>query len=372
MIKKFKKGVNVTVTALAAVVAFVLVFSAYGGCIDPRSWTLPSLAVLAFPAVAVLNVVCLAVCLLLRNRVASFVLGGALLLSLPAVRWNMPMSWSSAPTDETRAFTVMTWNVIGFEHMTNNAKETTLQHILDVDADVVVLQETSLDGNDFTKSPLVKRLREKLVKAYPYRSNPRADVCLLSKFPFSVVPETTMRNRLTFDVPHTYGKIFDLNINGHDLRIIGLHMQSIGLTSDDKLLFKKVVTGQEGVHSKNQARKVKHSLIDKLSGAFTRRAGEAHTVRAVVEKSPENLIVCGDFNDVPGSYSYRTVRGDMNDAYIDCATWPVNTYNSNGFYYRIDHMFYRGGFKAVASRCDKAGESDHYPIITTFEWKDND
>lgn len=372
MIKKYKKGVNVTVTALAAVVALVLMFSSYGGCIDPRSWSMPSLAVLAFPVVAVVSLVCLIVCLLLRNKVATLVLGAALLLSLPAVRWNMPMSWSSAPDDESRTFTVMTWNVMGFDFLKQDEHLSTMQHILDVDADLVVLQEASMEGFDFMTTLNVKELKETVCEKYPYRSSQRADVCLLSKYPFTVVPDTTMRNRLSFDSPHTYGKIFEVKVNDRDLRIIGLHMQSIGLTSDDKQLFKGVVTGQESVHSKEQARKVKHSLIDKLSGAFIRRAGEAHTVKTIVENSPENLIVCGDFNDVPGSYSYRTVRGDMHDAYIDCATWPVNTYNRNGFYYRIDHMFYRGGFKAVASRCDKAGKSDHYPIITTFEWKDND
>ena len=363
---------RIFVTIISSLTALFLLLGAYGGYIDPRSWSFPSLVVLGFPIVAVVALVLLALCLLLRNNRAATTIGVALLVSFPAIKQNMPLSWSSTPDDKSKAFTVLTWNVIGFETMTQGAQQTTMQHILDVDADVVVLQESSLDGNDFMEYPNVKKYASEVIAKYPYRSNSRGDVAIMSKVPFELVPDNTMRNRLDSTVPHTYGRIFDMKIKEHYLRIIGLHMQSIGLSSEDKQLFKDVVRGKEYVDSKAQAQKVKHSLIDKLISAFKRRAGEAQAVHAIIEKSPRNLIVCGDFNDVPGSYSYRTVRGDMSDAYVDCGTWPVNTYNRNGFYFRIDHMFYRGQMDAVSSRIEKVGESDHYPIVTTFEWKERD
>ena len=38
---------------IAIVASFALLFAAYGGRVDPNIWTLPSLATLALPAVAV-------------------------------------------------------------------------------------------------------------------------------------------------------------------------------------------------------------------------------------------------------------------------------------------------------------------------------
>ena len=79
------------------------------------------------------------------------------------------------------------------------------------------------------------------------------------------------------------------------------------------------------------------------------------------------MIVCGDFNDTPGSYSYRTVRGDdMRDAYLDCAFGPAITYHDNRFYFKIDHVLYRGNLRAVDIERGRIDASDHYPLLATF------
>ena len=32
------------------------------------------------------------------------------------------------------------------------------------------------------------------------------------------------------------------------------------------------------------------------------------------------VILCGDFNDTPASYTYRTVKGDLTDGFRDCGS----------------------------------------------------
>lgn len=212
-----------------------------------------------------------------------------------------------------------------------------------------------------------------VIKRYPYRSAGPRDLVILSKQPYTVMPDTTLINNQLIDGDnkhfHYYGKVFDLKVKGHDLRIVNLHMQSIGLTSDDKQLYNDIATLNRKVNTKSELRDVKHSLYDKLSVAFSRRAGEAEAVRRIVDASGRNVIVCGDFNDTPGSYSYLTVKGDdMRDSYVDCARWPVNTFNSSRLYFKIDHMLYRGGMRAIKAMSPRVGASDHYPLVTTFEW----
>lgn len=221
---------------------------------------------------------------------------------------------------------------------------------------------------------MAKPLRSEVLKRYPYHSRGCQDVAIMSKYPFTLVPNTTLRNRQNIcgeGTYHTYGKVFDLVVKGKPLRLIALHMQSIGLSEEDKHLYKEITSFDEKVHTGSQLRHVKHSLTDKLASAAVRRSVEAQAVRKIIDESQGNIIVCGDLNDVPRSYTYFTLLGnDMNDVHVECGTLPVNTYNRDWMYFKIDHMFYRGDMRAVNTRCDKAGASDHYPVITTFEWTD--
>jgi len=356
---------NITIAVLAALVAAGMLVSAYGGTIDPRTFAYPGLATLALPVVMVVAVAALVVSLLLRHRVASLIVGISILLSMPSIHTVFPMSWNSQPDDESRSFTVLSWNVAGF-------RSDAMRHVLAADADLVLLQEASIDNEMYLTFHNPQPLIDSLTTRYPYHTEGCSDVVILSKVPFTLVPDTTMRNmRGMFSDRsyHTFGRVYDLKIKGENLRIVSVHMQSIGLKIEDKKLYKDIATFNRKVNTKQELRDVKHSLTDKLTGSFRRRAGEAHTVRDIIDAAPGNVIVCGDFNDTPGSYCYRTIRGDdMSDAFVDCGTLPINTFNRDGLYFKIDHVLYRGDIKAVATRREKWKASDHYPQITTFEW----
>lgn len=351
----------------------VLLLSAYGGHIDPRSFALPSLFTLGLPFVAFASLLVLVMCVIARSKWASMIVIAAILLSLPSLKLVCPFSHSLEPQHPDSTFTVMTWNVVEFDSVTDTTSCATLRYIIDTDADVVVLQEASQERN-YLVWPGVAPLRDELIEHYPYHSSGYRDIVILSKVPYTVVEDTTLRNNQISESPwehyHSYGKVFDLNIKGHSLRIVGLHMQSIGLSEDDRKLYNNIATLNEKVNTKQELRFVKHSLIDKLSSAFRRRAVEACDVRTLIDSGAENIIVCGDFNDTPASFCYNTIKGDdMRDSYVDCGTWPTYTFNGHFMYFKIDHMLYKGNMRALSSSSPRAGASDHYPVITTFEWE---
>ena len=58
------------------------------------------------------------------------------------------------------------------------------------------------------------------------------------------------------------------------------------------------------------------SLAKKLKNALGLRGYQADTVRKQLDASPYPLIICGDFNDVPNSYTYFHIRGNLQDAFI--------------------------------------------------------
>ncbi len=348
---------------IAAVVALLLVVSAYGGVIDPRKSALPSLVSMALPFVSVAAVVSLVLFAVFHLKWSTVIVAVAIVLSLPSIRLVWPMSWSSSPRDGSQSFTMMTWNVCGF-------RPEVARRVMQSGVDVVVLQEASVETENYIKYYLPKSVADSIKACYPYHTQGGSDVVIMSRVPFTLVADTTMRNRWGLygeGTYHIYGRIYDLDIDGHPLRVVGMHLQPFGLNGSDKELYKDVIRNR--VNTRSELREVKHSLVDKIAGASIRRADEAHAVRDVRDSAPGNAIVCGDFNDTPGSYTYRTIKGnDFADSFVKCGTLPVNTYHNDGFYFKIDHMLYRGDLKAVSTRRERWTESDHYPIITTFEW----
>jgi endonuclease/exonuclease/phosphatase (EEP) superfamily protein YafD len=59
----------------------------------------------------------------------------------------------------------------------------------------------------------------------------------------------------------------------------------------------------------------------------------------------------------------------MKDAYEECALGPTITFHASRFYFRIDHVLYKGNFEAIDIERGDQKSSDHYPLLTTFKWK---
>ncbi len=370
---------SLTCTVIALVVAACLVLAAYGGHIDPRTWTLPSMFTLAFPIIATIAAVAAVMFLLLRQWRCVAILAVALAVCWPTSRMLFPMHFSSTPTatDTAGTFRVLTFNVRGFgDEGYSREPSSTMRYILDQNADFVITQETALGPKDFTDTERVKSMKEEINRLYPYHSHGYHDLAILSKHPYKVLEDTTLKQGWMspdniHNEYHFYAKAFDIQLpQGRQLRIIGVHLQSIGLSDGDKELYMQITRLDK--ETRQQMSEVRHSLMSKVASAYRRRAAEADQLRTIIDQGPANVIVCGDFNDTPASYCYNTVRGDdMHDAWQDCAFWPTYTYNANRFYFKIDHMLYRGDLRATDVSSDRAGCSDHYPILATFEWTEN-
>lgn len=249
-----------------------------------------------------------------------------------------------------------------------------MQYILEQDADFVLLQEGSQE-RDYLRLSNVSMMREELEAKYPYHSDGYHDVMILSKYPYTVLGDSVLKR--TNDKENTlsesyqiFARAFDIDIpSGKQLRIINVHLHSVGLDQSGKDLYMKI-TENEVQGTKSELKNIKTSLLDKLMISYRHRSGEALQVRELLNQSPKNVILCGDFNDTPSSYSYRTIMGDdMHDAFTECGNGYAHTFHDNRFYFKIDHIMYRGNLEAVAWKRDKSGDSDHYPQVATFVWK---
>jgi endonuclease/exonuclease/phosphatase family metal-dependent hydrolase len=80
-------------------------------------------------------------------------------------------------------------------------------------------------------------------------------------------------------------------------------------------------------------------IMRKLKKAFVIRGEQADIVRKFADASPYPTLLCGDFNDVPNSYAYWHIKGNMQDAFLAKAVGIGRTFNSLSPTLRIDYLF---------------------------------
>ena len=105
-------------------------------------------------------------------------------------------------------------------------------------------------------------------------------------------------------------------------------------------------------------------LINKLAEASAIRAKQAEAIAAEIKKAPHPyVIVCGDFNDNPISYTHRVIAEELDDAFVESGCGLGISYNQNRFYFRIDNILISKNIQSYQCTVDRSiRSSDHYPI----------
>ncbi len=104
----------------------------------------------------------------------------------------------------------------------------------------------------------------------------------------------------------------------------------------------------------------------RLRDAFVKRAKQVDTVAVHIKQSPHPVLVCGDFNDLPMSYTYRTMKGQLSDAFVEAGTGVPSSFRSFLPAFRIDYIFNDATLEAQQYYIPKLPSSDHYPVVAVF------
>lgn len=132
----------------------------------------------------------------------------------------------------------------------------------------------------------------------------------------------------------------DLLLPDHDtLRVYTFHLASLRFDENDKALYHELLNKplDESVSYKAEAGKIAR----KVGTAARIHAQQVELLAAHATACPHRLMICGDMNENPVSYVYRTLSKGLKDAFVERGTGLGRTYD--GFFpaYRIDYIFYR-------------------------------
>ncbi len=161
---------------------------------------------------------------------------------------------------------------------------------------------------------------------------------------------------------NTFFQYADLLIGKDTVRIINLHLASLNLEEQDLQL-----VGEAGEINKWQERKSEFKKIGgMIEGAFEKRGHKMKAVLNFVDASPYPIVLCGDFNDTPSSWTYSQMEKRFTDSFVEGGRGFGKTYQRFFFPLRIDHVFLSKELRVLDHRIIKKALSDHYGVVVKF------
>jgi endonuclease/exonuclease/phosphatase (EEP) superfamily protein YafD len=103
-----------------------------------------------------------------------------------------------------------------------------------------------------------------------------------------------------------------------------------------------------------------------MKHAFIKRALQSETVAAFIRNSPYSVILAGDFNDTPVSYSYRRIANELDDTFVDEGKGLGQTHAQMLPMLRIDYIFHSKTLQTIEHKTIDKDYSDHFPVIARF------
>jgi endonuclease/exonuclease/phosphatase family metal-dependent hydrolase len=344
--------------------------------IDPNRYWQLSFIGFAFPVVLVVNVLFLLVWLIWRKPF------GLLPLIAIVLTWRFiqaTFAFNFSPESIGTGIKLMTWNVKNFDLYNWSHNRETRSHIMALirqqNPDIICFQEF-YNNNQFFHN--VEYLRDTLGYKYYYFPpaveqvkipktqiqktlwrtgvlNQQWGVATFSKYPITDTGIVTFKKSFANSCIYT-----DIKLPDGTVRLYNVHFQSIHLGYEDYTTLDELEENQQTNW------KGLKSIIRKMKKAYSKRAIQANAVAQHGKSFGGLQAVCGDFNDVPVSYTYCTVSEGLNDAFVEKGKGFGPTFANKLSIFRIDYALFRPDIHIHSYKTIRKELSDHYPVCVTF------
>ena len=211
-------------------------------------------------------------------------------------------------------------------------------------ADIVCLQEVSVRDS---------ALLDACLPSYPYRAchffkgNRYFGNVTLSRYPIA--------GNEVIRFPRSTNLVLasDIKVGEGMVKVFNCHLESnsISFTSLIKHLSKKATFQEEVVH-----------VHGKLRDAAVKRSLQVKAVLESEEQSCCPTILCGDFNDMPLSYTYHELTASKKDSFVEAGSGFSGTYSVLWPLLRIDYILIPGECGVTDHTINRIPYSDHYPV----------
>ncbi|MEY3432707.1 MAG: hypothetical protein RL131_643 [Bacteroidota bacterium] len=380
MFSKLLSGLMLLANTLTAI--FFLICS-YASYLHPKDWWFTGFLGLFFPYLFVLLIAFFVFWLFVRRRFAVVSLV-VLLAAIPAIQlhvgWHVAAPSEKAKSTEAHQLRLMDWNVRhfipfeenGFKPGRDRHDESVLSVIKTHEPDVICFQEFLTMPKSGEKDPL--QVLKKLGYRYQqfagediFGTGQYSGIALFSKYPVlngGVIPYPVEVG------DHSESSVYaDLLIDGDTVRIYSIHLRSFGFGTKEYKTIDDVRTESRSAWESKQ-------LLKKMRNTFYWHGIQADFLAEKINQSPYPSIVCGDLNDVPGSYAYSTIRDEYSDSFLEKGVGLGATFTSSFSFLlqkiptlRIDYIFHDPRMETTWFKRGEERLSDHAYLVADIQIK---
>jgi endonuclease/exonuclease/phosphatase family metal-dependent hydrolase len=342
------------ITSFFFLVSLGLFFSVY---ISPEFFPYVGVVTLTIPILLAINAF-LFIALMLAKRKLLILPLLALIIGWKFI--GVTFQFGSSGSQE-EGLSVLSYNVHMFSYSKNGGDralvgQNLIKWLQDNPADIKCFQEFYQDQTTPSRNTLKLLGTEtgynhsfQIIQGNPKRRS--FGMAIFSKYPI-------VNDGVVLDSRSTNGVMFaDIKVEKDTIRIYNVHLESMNIASEE-------LNNLDGIKDNYKL------TLRKLKRGQVARASQLEILMEHMENSPYANILVGDFNDVPYSYTYFTLRRIMQNAFEKAGSGFGFTYNKVLFFLRIDHIFADELFEVKNFKThSEVDYSDHYPISAVFTWE---
>lgn len=267
---------------------------------------------------------------------------------------------ASAPMIKMNAYTpgiltVATYNVNAFNHeQTGYSCKKIASYMRNQQADILCFQEFGIN-DEFGADSIAAVLSD-----WPYHFIPISpegehllQLAVFSRYPIKE------ENLIVYPDSKNCSLWCDIEINGRTIRLFNNHLQTTEVSRNKRKLEKEL--------RMDDSQRVEHAALELIGGLhenFRKRAAQADILKQLIAASPYPTIVCGDFNSLPSSYVYHTVKGDkLQDGFQTSGHGYMYTFKFFKHLLRIDYILHSPELNSTDYFSPDLTYSDHNPVV---------
>ena len=332
---------------VAQIVVTIFTFMGlYGGDVSPIGNNARAMMVFILPILIVINLVLLVYWLVRKRWIHALIPVITVACCIPYMGTLFQFRSLDKGADAKKGLKIASYNVAMFGRETSGfIAQDILAEMRRQKVDVLCMQEYNEISGDKHNSDSYKEY-------FPHMKTGRDDMVIFSRYP--IKDSKTM----LFDDTNNSAMWADIDVNGEQIRVFNVHLQTTGVN--------RTLHQAARLRSNNfevQDNKLFEALMGNYMLGMMFRVGQAVTVANEKRQSEKPVILCGDFNDVPYSYVYNTMLGNMVDGFKECGSGLMYTMRDSKKPVRIDYIFHDQSLKGLSYYRGDLTTSDHFPIF---------
>ena len=327
---------------VATVIVMLLV--GYSDHLNPTDHPMLSTVGMAFPFFLLMNMAFLCFWLVFKWTRAWIPFVGFILAYVP-ISIYMPLHTTQEVPEG--AIKLISYNVCSYggNYKYENGFETVRDYLKEQQPDIVCVQE---DADTWRRYVM-----KEYAKVLPYNDTivlANNDLTLNALGIHTRYP-IVKRERIPYSSLANGSAAWWLKVGEDTLIVVNNHFESCHLSTEDRQQYRHIIKGE-----------IPRDSLRTESAILLVKLAEANAY--VKEHANYPVIVCGDFNDNPISYSRHTMGETLTDCFVATGRGIGLSYNQKAFSFRIDHIFCSKDIQPYNCEVDdKMDASDHYPLI---------